>query len=123
MKKLIFTLSLLILLAGCTNSSQIETNNSSESGNIESVGTNSNSVTQLTERDRYIEANIELTCLSSGPNAIVYSEENEIVFDTIAAKYGFTMSEIDSLYSKYENDATAQLEIVNGMMELCPEII
>jgi hypothetical protein len=75
------------------------------------------------EKENYIKANAAVTCYQMSSDSLGYDESDaNNPYDKIAAQYGFTMSELESLKSTYGDDSVKKA--VGAEMNIqCPDVI
>ncbi len=118
MKGLITLFLVLVFVMGC--SSNVETDvqtTEADSGLAESSPSSAGG----SERARFIEANIEMSCYAMEGDQFGTTGEEGDIYVEMVQKHGFSsLDELESLNSKYSN---TQTEIGQGMMVECPEVM
>jgi hypothetical protein len=111
-KKILLILIIIttLIIAGCSSSEE----------STAKTGTTSNILpTELSEEQRYVNVNAEITCFMLGiedPGQVLDVEK----YKTMAEKHGFTFEELQTLKPKYETKEFAE-KLITKIKQECPE--
>ena len=85
-------------------------------------GVTGGAIGTMSEQERYAKLSAELACdlIDNQGGDVLETLEN---LESYVQKYGFTVEDLESLQTKYENDVSIQKMAVEEMQELCPDSI
>jgi len=107
---ILLVLSIFVLLVGCS------------APTTTSSGTTTTISSGLSEKDRYVKANVALTCYMMGSEGnVVLGDEEKL--NSLVAPYGFTMEEMGTLGDKYGAQESLRQDLAAEIMKQCPDAI